>query len=175
MFTDNSNYKTMNKHQLVKQLRKQTSPFAVGDKTRTASDLGVVKRRSNSGTCGNCTAICGEVSRTDTVDRTAASEALFTSPDGDRTVGDDTGKQDCLNCEEDRGSGHGKDEMHDADGGNKVLDRTARIDPDTLHDGTSDSVNVRSKMHDGTAGRGSCLNSLMSAYGTSSSNDSDSA
>ncbi len=164
MFTDNNNYKTMNKHQLVKQLRKQTSPF--GDKTRTATDLGIVKRRSNSGTCGDCTAIHGEVSRTDTANRTAACEALSTSLGGDSSVSDDSGKHDCRNCEEAPGSGHVTDEIHDADGGN-VRNK--------VHDRTASSVNVPNEVHDGTAGRGNCLSSLVSAYGTSSSNDSDSA
>ena len=170
--------------QLVKQLaaRKQTSPFLSGDRTWTVGSLGIVKRRSNCGTKNSAMVKHGDdvprtgedvprtgedvprtgedvprtgedvprtgedVPRTDTADGKAVNTTMSVSVDGDSKL--DHSDSRCI-------------EKKDCPG------RTVPV--------AADGGSVKEEMHDGTADRHNCLNTIVSAYGSSSSNDSDSA
>ena len=138
------------KQQIVKQLaaRKHTSPFLSGDKTWTVGSLGIVKRRSNCGTKDSAVVKHGDnVPRTDTADGTAkaVNTTMSVSVDGDSKL--DHSDSCCVE----------KKDCHS---------RTVPI--------AADGGSVKEEMHDGTAGLHNSLNTIVSAYGSSSSNDSDS-
>ena len=149
--------------QLVKQLaaRKQTSPFLSGDRTWTVGSLGIVKRRSNCGTKDSAVVKHGDdvprtgddvprtgedVPRTDTADGKAVNTTMSVSVDGDSKL--DHSDSCCIEKKD-------------------CPSRTVPV--------AADGGSVKEEMHDGAADRHNCLNTIVSAYGSSSSNDSDSA